>query len=177
MRAAPPRQLMALAILAGLLGIGCRSTSEPASQPSLRADGGHGGGSADRTDDAPRGIVACAPRTADSASAFIGPEGGTLRVGGNSLEVPPRALTSTVRISATVPAGDFAGIHFEPEGLRFNRPANLSLDATGCDLPAMPAIDYVNDDGRIVERIPAGVLEHRKVGAPIKHFSIYAIGV
>ncbi len=127
----------------------------------------------------PGGLVACSQRTAQSGSALIGPSGGVLVVGRNRLIVPAGALTTTVLITGTVPAEPYAAIHFEPTGLQFRKPAGLVLDGAGCDVPPDDVhVDYVGDDGTVLERIDAEYSNWwRTVAAPINHFSVYAIGL
>lgn len=124
-------------------------------------------------------LVACSQREAIADSALIGPSGGTLVVGNNRLIVPAGALTQPVMISGTVPAEPYAAIHFEPQGLQFRKPAGLQLDATGCTLPdGEQHVDYVADDGTVLERIDATYSNWwHAVAAPINHFSVYAIGL
>jgi hypothetical protein len=124
-------------------------------------------------------VLACSRRQAQTGSAIIGPSGGTLVVGKNKLIVPPGALLQPTLISGTVPADTIASIHFEPEGLRFRRPAGLQLDATGCEKAiGQPSILYLDENGNILEKIDAVYTNWwHAVAAPIEHFSVYAIGV
>jgi len=124
-------------------------------------------------------LVACSTRDAQADSALIGPSGGTLVVGNDRLIVPPGALQTPVMISGTIPAEPYAAIHFEPSGLQFKKPAGLVIDGAGCDVPASGVrVDYVDDEGNVLERIDATYsnLWHT-VAAPISHFSVYAIGL
>lgn len=123
-------------------------------------------------------LVACSQRTAIADSALIGPAGGTLVVGNNKLIVPAGALLQPVMISGTVPAEPYAAIHFEPSGLQFRKPAGLVLDGAGCSMTDTVHVDYVDDDGNVLERIDATYSAlWRTVAAPINHFSVYAIGL
>lgn len=124
-------------------------------------------------------LVACSRRTAMSDSALIGPAGGTLVVANNKLIVPAGALLVPVMISGAVPAEPYAAIHFEPSGLHFRKPAGLVLDGAGCSVPdGTVHVDYVDDDGNVLERIDATYSAlWRTVAAPINHFSVYAIGL
>lgn len=83
--------------------------------------------------------AACDPSD-DVTRAWIGPSGGTLRApsGAVVLEVPPRALDEVLELSVRrtdTPADDMTGARpvegaayrFEPDGLRFLRPATLTL--------------------------------------------------
>jgi hypothetical protein len=124
-------------------------------------------------------VLACSRREAQTGSAVIGPNGGTLVVGNNQLIIPPGALQEETRITGTVPADTIASIHFEPEGLRFRKPAGLQLDATGCArAEGQPSILYLDDNGNVLEKIDAVYSNWwHSVAAPIEHFSVYAIGV
>jgi hypothetical protein len=124
-------------------------------------------------------VLSCSRREAQFGSALIGPNGGTLVVGNNQLIVPPGALQEETLITASVPADTIASIHFEPEGLRFRKPAGLQLDATGCRrADGQPSILYLDENGDVLERIDAVYSNWwHSVAAPIQHFSVYAIGV
>ena len=123
--------------------------------------------------------ASCTVTSPISGSARIGPFGGILDVGPHHVIVPPGALTQTVTLTGRVPAGNKLQIELGPEGLEFKRPAVLILDASGCSsLPASLYIDYVDQDGTVLQRIQAvfSALLHIIV-APIEHFSIYALDV
>jgi hypothetical protein len=75
-------------------------------------------------------------RSFDGNSAVIGPAGGVLNLTfgetTSRFAVPARALTEAVRISAVgalfhTPWGDIAMYDFSPDGLKFIRPATLTL--------------------------------------------------
>lgn len=129
----------------------------------------------------PARLVACIRRLEASDTELVGRRGGTLRFGGNTLEIPEGALDHTVRITArVVPNVDYLLVDFEPSGLRFDRPATLSLNVAGCAVPhgRDPDVVYVDHDGRILERIGASVSRWwNKVVAPIQHFSAYSIAL
>ncbi|HET7585148.1 MAG TPA: hypothetical protein VFK13_09575 [Gemmatimonadaceae bacterium] len=125
-------------------------------------------------------LVVCERRVAEADSALIGPAGGTLQVGSDQLVVPPGALPHPVMIRGVVPADTIASIHFEPEGLHFNRPAALVIGAEGCDVPdgAAPDVVYLDEDGNVLEEIDAVYFPSlKRVAAPIEHFSRYAIAL
>jgi hypothetical protein len=147
------------------------SALEPTSASMQR--GGHGGGGWRKPE-----LVSCVARKRESSTALIGPRGGVLHFGESRLIVLPGALNETVRISAT-PRGDAsATVDFKPEGLRFNKPAALVLNVSGCDAPAdaVPSVVYLGTDGEILETIVATFDRRwKEVAAPIVHFSGYAI--
>jgi hypothetical protein len=124
------------------------------------------------------GLLACPVYSTSSASRTIGPDGGVLTVGRHSLVVPRGALSSSVRITATVPAGKHTMIHFEPEGLQFAKPTALTMSYSHCGLLGWltPAIVYVDDDRNILEILPSlGNIFTRTVSSPLDHFSNYAL--
>lgn len=134
--------------------------------------------SADRTPRRQPTIVRCSSSDAAAASGVFGPDGGVLRFGASRLVVPAGALRARVRISVTPRAGQAGVVDFQPEGLRFHRPARLVLSATGCAVPAdgVPAIVYLGTEGEILETIAATYYRRwNEVVAPIVHFSGYAI--
>lgn len=123
-------------------------------------------------------LVRCQERDGGFAEGDVGPAGGRIVVGRNRLIVPAGALASTVHITATVPEGHYAQISFEPEGLVFDKPARLVLDAAGCAIPegTTPDVVYINRAGEIAERIQGSRNgEPQSVTAPIHHFSSYAL--
>jgi hypothetical protein len=71
---------------------------------------------------------------ADSATAQVGAEGGVLRAGALSLELPPGALSETTTLSLLAFApepGELARYRLAPAGLRLQKPAVLRLLAAG----------------------------------------------
>jgi hypothetical protein len=148
------------------------STLTPESASALR-----GGPAPSGTRKTPK-PVACDPRPAASVSDVIGPRGGVLRFGASRLIVPAGALHEKVRITATTRGDASATVDFQPDGLRFHKPAGLVLDADGCDTPAdgVPSVVHLGADGQVLETI-AATFDRRwkEVAAPIVHFSGYAI--
>lgn len=68
-----------------------------------------------------------------SASAKVGPLGGTLSIPGAGLlvVVPPLALSSTQTITVTAVAGSNVAYEFAPHGLKFNVPLVVTQDLSG----------------------------------------------
>jgi hypothetical protein len=116
----------------------------------------------------------CTPRDAQYGTATIGPNGGDIVVGNSRLVIPPGALTQTVVITATSPAGDVPSVFFEPHGLQFKRSAGLILDVSNCT--DVPSAVYINEIGVVGDPIQAvySTLWHT-VAAPIDHFSGYEV--
>jgi hypothetical protein len=174
--------LVALALAAVML-TSCADDHAPptapiAANPSLIGDVVGGvtdvvGGAADGL-----GLVSCNVKETHTASATIGRNGGTLKVGPHRLTVPRNALKKDVRISAVAPKGKYVQIKFEPQGLEFDRKAALTMSYAECSLlsPLHLKIVYVNDQLEILEVLPTvtSVLT-RSATAPIDHFSRYML--
>jgi hypothetical protein len=113
-----------------------------------------------------------------SVTKQIGPEGGTIQVGPHYLVIPAGALSSTLTITATAPAGDYVKVDFLPEGLRFSKSAALILSYAHCSgpPPLLPKVVYLSDLLRILEVLDAlHSNQSKSVTAKIRHFSGYAI--
>jgi hypothetical protein len=163
--------LLALAACSGA-ELAAPRTLTPAAVAAQRGDASHARGS--RTP-AP---IDCQPGAALTTSAAIGPRGGALWIGRSRLVVPPGALRTSVRITATR-RGDASGtVDFQPDGLRFRKSAWLVLDAAGCQTPSDgdASIVHLGEQGEILETIAATFDRRRgEATAPIMHFSGYAI--
>jgi hypothetical protein len=125
-------------------------------------------------------LFACAADSvADSSSATIGPLGGTIQFGPNTLVVPPGALLKATTITATMPADGHVSAVFQPEGLQFLVPPQLTLSYAQCSpAPIHPAsIAYLQSLlGGILQLLPSQ--DNPTAGhvvAPIWHFSVYAV--
>jgi hypothetical protein len=123
--------------------------------------------------------VACHRGGQQLGTAVIGPDGGTLRVGANSVVVPRGALSERIRMTATV-LDTIAAIELEPHGLRFALPVELTIDTGECAVreEQHPMLFYLDDAGEVEETIDGQLGEGGdSFHAPIVHFSVYAIGV
>lgn len=120
----------------------------------------------------------CEPAEAVVASGTFGPDGGVLRIGDSYLAIPAGALASRVTITGRSLGDRSSTIEFQPEGLRFRKPAGLVFSSEGCRIPpgVTPSVVYLGATGEVLEDIPASY-DHRRrrVAAPIHHFSGYAI--
>jgi hypothetical protein len=181
------RAALATAVLAAALACQGGELSAPpdgaALAPATASRGGIGGSGSRHLDQAvgrptEATPVSCKGRNVAVVSGRFGPGGGTLVFGESRLIIPGGALRDTVTITATTLDTSTSTVNFEPEGLRFYKPAGLVLSAAGCTLPedGTPAIVYLADDGAVLETISAYYDPHWKaVAAPITHFSGYAI--
>jgi len=125
-------------------------------------------------------VFACAADSvAASDSANIGPLGGTLHFGPNTLLIPPGAVLRTTKITATAPGDGHVSAVFQPEGLHFLVPAVLTLKYSQCSPPpsGSPSIVYLKGLlDPILEILPTTI--DVKLGtaiAPVTHFSVYAL--
>jgi hypothetical protein len=115
-----------------------------------------------------------------SKTQTVGPLGGVIQFGGNSLTILPGALTAPVTITANAPADTVLVVNLQPEGLRFNVPAVLALDYDRCKLPAGSnyEVEYLNDALSLVLEIePTSIqLSKHTIVGMISHFSKYGVG-
>lgn len=125
-------------------------------------------------------LLTCTPQPFAANQAWIGPNGGTLRLGANTLVVPRGALTRTILIRGEVPTDPVASVRFSPEGLEFERSVYLTLSYQHCNLIAglltPKRIAYTSERLRILEFVPTvdNILA-RKVTGQLDHFSRYAV--
>jgi hypothetical protein len=127
----------------------------------------------------PTGLLQCQPLPTATASAVIGPAGGTLRVGPHTLTVPPRALSAPVTITATAPSGRVNLVEFTPHGLAFDRPARITMSYANCNLLGIllpKRVAYVDDGLGILEYLLSlDNLLAQQVTGRLNHFSGYAV--
>ncbi len=84
-----------------------------------------------------------------SRTRVIGRKGGKIKLddAGLVLDIPKGALTGPTRITVTAPAGDAVAFTFEPHGLRFQKPATLSLSTKGTAAEGVaPGSSEADDD-------------------------------
>ena len=127
-----------------------------------------------------------------SVSAVIGKAGGTITIpdAGLTLVVPPGAVTSNTKFTATALSGRLVAYEFEPHGTKFAVPLKFSQDLKKVTLLAAltsPLMDgaYFTDESKlnqtlglaaVTELLPATVdLLQGRVSFPIKHFSGYLV--
>ena len=140
-----------------------------------------------------RGVTRLVPLQQNiSVSAVIGQDGATISIpaAGLTLVVPPGAVTSSTKFTATALAGRLAAYEFEPRGTKFPVPLQFSQDLTKLSLLGIvtaPVLDgaYFTDTSKlnqvlgraaVSEILPATVdLLRLRVGFPINHFSGYLV--
>src|SRR2546425_8685444 len=125
------------------------------------------------------GLLTCTPQPADSASALIGPFGGTIQAGGDTLSVPAGALLDTVTITMRVPSDTVNHVHFEPEGLTFQQPASLTMGYANCNTLGVNIpknIAFTTDALAILEYLKSWDTKNdQTVRGEVNHFSEYAV--
>ena len=128
-----------------------------------------------------KGLLYCSPLPAATASKTIGVQGGSINVGPHTLYVPPGALNRSLTITAEVVRDSVNSVRLLPEGLQFNQriPAVLTLSYANCSLLGriLPKrVVYTSERLGILEILASldNILT-KKVSAPLKHFSRYAV--
>ncbi len=125
------------------------------------------------------GLLQCKPLNYDSVTAVIGPGGGDIRVSRHVLSIPGGTFTQWVSITVVAPSDTLNRIQFQPEGLVFRKPVQLTMSYANCNLDpsAQPTrIAYMDASGAIVEYVPsADDVIGKKVVGLLSHFSEYAL--
>ena len=182
----PHSRSLALALaLAATATVGCTTSPiepERSSKPELSLVGGAIGGAQTvlkNTTGLILGLVSCRPLTPEDGSQWIGPKGGTLKVGEYTLVVPAGALDRQVKITMQQVRDTVNSVRFGPEGLKFARSARLTMYYYNCrQLPGgrEHKIAYVDESLRVLESPKSRDDEKRsEVSADIDHFSRYAV--
>jgi hypothetical protein len=127
-----------------------------------------------------RGLIdSCASLSSEPVTRTIGPDGGVIAIGPDTLRIPPRALSRPVTIQASLPAGYFVNfVVFEPSGLTFRKPASLTMGYSSCNLLANLGLEIaqVTDDLRVIEYLRSTDNKAtRSVTGVVQHFSNYAV--
>jgi hypothetical protein len=122
-------------------------------------------------------LLVCKAESYKVASKTIGREGGTIKVGAHSLVIPRDALRKKTKITAERMPGRTNSLRFSPEGLRFERPADLTISYKNCLVVLLPKhIVYVDEKFKILEVLRSlDLFKKKTVSAPIDHFSRYAV--
>jgi hypothetical protein len=84
---------------------------------------------------APTGLLKCSDLPYAATTRTIGPLGGSISAGPHTLFIPAGALDAATTITMTAPTGRGVNqVHFEPEGLQFDRPAALTMSYANCSV-------------------------------------------
>ena len=124
------------------------------------------------------GLLECKVTESYSTTQSVGPFGGTIRVGPHSLYIPAGALKSTQRITATAPKGKYVEVEFQPHGLKFAKPTQLTMSYKDCSLVGqlLPRIVYADDKYNILEvLLTVPNILRQTVTAETDHFSSYML--
>jgi hypothetical protein len=127
------------------------------------------------------GILDCPSDQTLSATATIGPEGGTLAAGGFRVDFPAGAVQSPQTFVLDVPAGRYLELDVRAEGYAhywFDAPVTVTLDASRCGLlpPGLQVWNIDEQSKALLE--PMGTvldLLSRTVQFRTQHFSGYTI--
>ena len=127
------------------------------------------------------GLLKCSDLPYAQSTATIGPDGGTISAGPHTLTIPAGALNAPTQITMTAPNGmGVNAVQFQPEGLRFNKPASLTMSYANCSIISVllpKKIVYTSDALQILETLlSADNIFTRKVTGRVNHFSDYVVG-
>lgn len=123
-------------------------------------------------------LLSCSTQPYAVTTQTVGRTGGVIVVGTHKLVIPADALTSDVTIRAEQVPGSTNSVRFSPEGLRFEKPASITLSYSNCSLllSLLKKVVYTDEQLRILELLPSIDLRlNQTVTAPISHFSRYAV--
>ena len=122
-------------------------------------------------------LLVCTSEPYAVARKTIDSRGGTIQVGKHTLVIPKGALKKKTTITAEQIPGRTNSIRFSPEGLRFEKPADLTISYKNCLLVLLQKhIVYTDEKLRILEVLRSlDLFGKRTVSAPIDHFSRYAV--
>ena len=126
------------------------------------------------------GLLRCSDLPYASATKTIGSEGGSISVGPHVFIVPPGALAAPTTITMTLPTGlGVNAVRFQPEGLKFARPASLTMSYSNCNLlgKLLPKrIAYTDDNLNILSYLLSlDNLFAKRVTGQVNHFSDYVV--
>ena len=122
-------------------------------------------------------LLSCSPQPYVSTTQVVGPSGGTIYVGTHKLVIPAGALRRDYTIRAEQVTHRVNSVRFSPEGLKFDKPAKLTLSYSNCSpLMLLKRVVYTDELLRILELIPSlDNLKTKTVTGDIRHFSRYAV--
>lgn len=122
-------------------------------------------------------LLVCRAQPYAVTTSAVGPKGGTIVVGQHKLVIPRGALRGSVTITAEQVSGSTNSVRFSPEGLRFDKPAQLTMSYQNCLLVlGSKRIVYTNELLKILDILQTkDAARTRTVTSPIDHFSRYAV--
>lgn len=122
-------------------------------------------------------LLVCSSEPYAVTTKTIGKDGGKLQVGNHTLVIPSGALNKNTTITAEQIQGRTNSIRFSPEGLKFQKSAELTMNYKNCLVVLVSKhIVYTDENLKILEVLKSLDLFGKKtVTAPIDHFSRYAV--
>ncbi|HET8632780.1 MAG TPA: hypothetical protein VFL88_01435 [Gemmatimonadales bacterium] len=122
-------------------------------------------------------LLTCSALPDDQSTQWIGPNGGTIKFGASQLSIPRGALKSYVQITAEQVSGDVNSVRFSPEGLKFAKPATLTMGYSNCQqVQSAKQIVYTDESLNVLEVLKSKDSSRGEtVTAPVNHFSRYAV--
>lgn len=122
-------------------------------------------------------LLLCSPQPYAVTTKTIGPDGGVIVVGTHALVIPKNALSKKTTIKAEQMRGTTNSLRFSPEGLRFQKPAALTMTYHNCALVLLQKkIVFTTEQFKILEVLRSlDLFKSKTVTAPIDHFSRYAL--
>src|SRR5213593_1869333 len=126
------------------------------------------------------GLLQCSNLPYASTTKTIGSGGGTLSAGPHTLVIPPGALAQPTTITMTLPTGlGVNAVQFQPVGLRFQKPAALTMSYANCSLlgKLLPKrVAYTTDNLQILYYLLSlDNLLSKYVTGQVNHFSSYVV--
>jgi hypothetical protein len=127
-------------------------------------------------------LLECSPVNGASASAAIGPEGGTVTVGGHSLTLPANAVSSRVTFRMVERQDKYVGVEVEPHGTQFNRDATLTLGYGRCGNPNgsrnFQILEVRSGTTQVLRALPVTVDSAKRTVSTtrLNHLSGYLVG-
>ena len=128
--------------------------------------------------------ISCPTLETRSASAVIGPDGGTVELDGHSVTLPSGAVRQPTTITITAPASRYLEVDLRANDLdhfEFDQPVTVALSYEHCarvDLPVegLSAWHVDESSGSFLERMPTEVDQEKRVfNFVTPHFSFYVI--
>jgi hypothetical protein len=119
--------------------------------------------------------------TVGTVTAVIDRRGGSLSIGGTTLDIPAGAVKSPTTFTINKPNGELV-YEFTATKNRendigsagFRVPLSLTISYAGVgDQMAAPVIVYINEKGRVVPLLTKVDTANKTMTAEIRHFSIY----
>ncbi|HEV8176655.1 MAG TPA: hypothetical protein VGP44_03095, partial [Gemmatimonadales bacterium] len=122
-------------------------------------------------------LLVCTSEPYEVATQTIGKDGGEIQIGNHTLVIPKDALQKKTTITAEQMPGRTNSLRFSPEGLRFEKSAELTMSYKNCLVVLLKkSIVYTDEKLNILEVLRSlDIFGKKTVTAPIDHFSRYAV--